>query len=143
MIKSIDRITYVTEYFNEAENTFSKFFNEEPLLRIKEEKTNNESLIYRFDNMNFEILKSADSSKGERLFGFSLIAEDLDKISISIGYEEIDKKEKIKDKYQLIKSYDLQQSEDFKLSLNQYDKAIFYIKNITIFTKTAPFIDIS
>jgi hypothetical protein len=149
MIKSIDRITYVTECFKEAENTFSKFFNEEPLLRIKEEKSNNESLIYRFDNMNFEILKSSDSSKGERLFGFSLIAEDLNKISISIDYDETDKKEKIKDKYQLIKSYDLQQSENFKLSLNQYDeslpkylseKNIFALDHLVLTTNQSDFI---
>ena len=123
MIDSIDRITYVTDSLEKSEKTFTKFFNKSPFEKISEEIQGNDSLIYRFENMNFEILKnSQDSDLRQGLFGFSLNSTNLNSLSLSVDYEAIEKNEKMENLSRLVKSYDLKQSSNFKLFINQYEK---------------------
>ena len=96
MIDSIDRITYVTDSLEKSEKAFTKFFNKSPFEKISEEIQGSDSLIYRFENMNFEILKnSQDSDLRQGLFGFSLNSSNLNNLSLSIDHETIEKNEKI------------------------------------------------
>lgn len=122
MINSIDRITYVTDSLEKSEKIFTKFFDKKPFQKIFEEKLGHESLIYRFNNMDFEVLKSFEGlSQSNCLFGFSFKSNNLDDLNLSSDYEIIEKNEKTDDTYQLVKSYDLKQSPNFKLSVNQYE----------------------
>ena len=57
MIKSLDRISYLTNSLEEAEKTFSAFFGAKPLKKVISKDRNYESMLYGFENMHFEIIK--------------------------------------------------------------------------------------
>ena len=62
MIKSLDRISYLTSSLEKAEKTFSAFFDAKPLKKIISKDRNYESMLYGFENMHFEIIKKNDGS---------------------------------------------------------------------------------
>ena len=57
MIKSLDRISYLTNSLEQTEKTFSAFFDSKPSKKIVSKDRNYESLLYIFENINFEIIK--------------------------------------------------------------------------------------
>ena len=123
MIKSLDRISYLTNSLEEAEKTFSAFFDAKPSKKVFSKNRNYESVLYRFENMNFEIIKKNDGlSKEDKLCGFSLLSDDLTSLNISTSYEEYENNEESDNKTQLIKSIDIKQSPDFQLSVNEYEE---------------------
>jgi len=122
MIKSLDRISYFTNSLKETENTFSTFFDEKPSKKIVSKDRNYESLLYMFENVNFEIIKKNNaSSEEDKLIGFSLLSDDLTSLNISTLFDEYENNEESQDKVQLVKSIDIKQSPDFQLSVNQYE----------------------
>ena len=122
MIKSLDRITYLASSLERAEKTFSSFFNLKPSKRVISAEKKYESLIYIFENMCFEVIeKKDDLSEKNKLYGFSLLSNDLSSIDISITNEKNDRNEQFEDKVQSIKSIDIKQSPDFQLLVNEYD----------------------
>ena len=122
MIKSLDRISYFTNSLKETENTFSTFFDEKPSQKIVSKDRNYESLLYMFENVNFEIIKKNNaSSEEDKLIGFSLLSDDLTSLNISTLFDEYENNEESQDKVQLVKSIDIKQSPDFQLSVNQYE----------------------
>ena len=122
MIKSLDRITYLASSLEKAEKTFSSFFDLKPSKRVISAEKNYESLIYIFENMCFEVIeKKDDLSEKNKLYGFSLLSNDLSSIDISITNEKNDRNEQFEDKVQSIKSIDIKQSPDFQLLVNEYD----------------------
>ena len=119
MIKSLDRISYLTNSLEEAEKTFSAFFDAKPLKKIISKDRNYESMLYGFENMHFEIIKkNDDSSEEDKLCGFSLLSDDLTRLNISTSYDEYENNEESDNKAQLVKSIDIKQSPDFQLSVN-------------------------
>ena len=133
MIKSLDRITYLASSLEKAEKTFSSFFDLKPSKRVISAEKNYESLIYIFENMCFEVIeKKDDLSEKNKLYGFSLLSNDLSSIDISITNEKNDRNEQFEDKVQSIKSIDIKQSPDFQLLVNEYDDL-----NINLFKLTA------
>ena len=128
MIKSLDRISYLTNSLEEAEKTFSAFFNAKPLKKIISKDRNYESMLYGFENMHFEIIRKNDGSPEEdKLYGFSLLSDDLNCLNISTSYDEFENNEESDSKAQLIKSIDIKQSPDFLLSVNEYIKIFIFI----------------
>jgi len=122
MIKSLDRITYLASSLERAEKTFSSFFNLKPSKRVISAEKKYESLIYIFENMCFEVIeKKDDLSEKNKLYGFSLLSNDLSSIDISITNEKNDRNEQFEDKVQSVKSIDIKQSPDFQLLVNEYD----------------------
>ena len=122
MIKSLDRITYLASSLEKAEKTFSSFFNLKPSKRVISAKKNYESLIYIFENMCFEVIeKKDDLSEKNKLYGFSLLSDDLSSIDISIKSEKNNRQEEFEDKVQSVKSIDIKQSPDFQLLVNEYE----------------------
>ena len=123
MIKSLDRISYLTNSLEEAEKTFSAFFDAKPSKKVFSKNRNYESVLYGFENMNFEIIKKNDGlSEEDKLCGFSLLSDDLTSLNISTSYEEYENNEEFDNKTQLIKSININQSPDFQLSVNEYEK---------------------
>ena len=123
MIKSLDRISYLTNSLEEAEKTFSVFFDAKPSKKVFSKNRNYESVLYGFENMNFEIIKKNDGlSEEDKLCGFSLLSDDLTSLNISTSYEEYENNEESDNKTQLIKSIDIKQSPDFQLSVNEYEE---------------------
>ena len=121
MIKSLDRISYLTSSLEKAEKTFSAFFDTKPLKKVISKDRNYESILYGFQNMYFEIIKkNGDSAKKDKLYGFSLLSDDLTCLNISTSYDEYEYNEESDNKTQLIKSIDIKQSPDFQLSVNEY-----------------------
>ena len=89
MIKSLDRISYLTNSLEEAEKTFSAFFGAKPLKKVISKDRNYESMLYGFENMYFEIIKkNGDSAEEDKLYGFSLLSDDLTCLNISTSYDE-------------------------------------------------------
>ena len=122
MIKSLDRITYLASSLERAEKTFSSFFNLKPSKRVISAEKNYESLIYIFENMCFEVIeKKDDLSEKNKLYGFSLLSDDLSSIDISIISEKNNRQEEFEDKVQSVKSLDIKQSPDFQLLVNEYE----------------------
>ena len=122
MIKSLDRITYLASSLEKAEKTFSSFFDLKPSKRVISAEKNYESLIYIFENMCFEVIeKKDDLSEKNKLYGFSLLSDDLSSIDISIISEKNNRQEEFEDKVQLVKSLDIKQSPDFQLLVNEYE----------------------
>ncbi len=122
MIKSLDRITYLASSLERAEKTFSSFFNLKPSKRVISAEKKYESLIYIFENMCFEVIeKKDDLSEKNKLYGFSLLSDDLSSIDISIISEKNNRQEEFEDKVQLVKSLDIKQSPDFQLLVNEYE----------------------
>ena len=122
MIKSLDRITYLASSLEKAEKTFSSFFDLKPSKRVISAEKNYESLIYIFENMCFEVIeKKDDLSKKNKLYGFSLLSDDLSSIDISIISEKNNRQEEFEDKVQSVKSLDIKQSPDFQLLVNEYE----------------------
>ena len=122
MIKSLDRITYLANSLEKAEKTFSSFFNLKPSKRVISAEKNYESLIYIFENMCFEVIeKKDDLSEKNKLYGFSLLSDDLSSIDISIISEKNNRQEEFEDKVQSVKSIDIKQSPDFQLLVNEYE----------------------
>ena len=122
MIKSLDRITYLASSLEKAEKTFSSFFDLKPSKRIISAEKNYESLIYIFENMCFEVIeKKDDLSEKNKLYGFSLLSDDLSSIDISIISEKNNRQEEFEDKVQSVKSLDIKQSPDFQLLVNEYE----------------------
>ena len=122
MIKSLDRITYLASSLEKAEKTFSSFFDLKPSKRVISAEKNYESLIYIFENMCFEVIeKKDDLSEKNKLYGFSLLSDDLSSIDISIISEKNNRQEEFEDKVQSIKSIDIKQSPDFQLLVNEYE----------------------
>ena len=122
MIKSLDRITYLSSSLEKAEKTFSSFFDLKPSKRVISAKKNYESLIYIFENMCFEVIeKKDDLSEKNKLYGFSLLSDDLSSIDISIISEKNNRQEEFEDKVQSVKSIDIKQSPDFQLLVNEYE----------------------
>ena len=122
MIKSLDRITYLASSLEKAEKTFSSFFDLKPSKRVISAEKNYESLIYIFENMCFEVIeKKDDLSEKNKLYGFSLLSDDLSSIDISIISEKNNRQEEFEDKVQSVKSIDIKQSPDFQLSVNEYE----------------------
>ena len=123
MIKSLDRISYLTNSLEEAEKTFSAFFDAKSSKKVFSKNRNYESVLYGFENMNFEIIKKNDGlSEEDKLYGFSLLSDDLTSLNISTSYEEYENNEESDNKTQLIKSIDIKQSPDFQLSVNEYEE---------------------
>ena len=130
MIKSLDRITYLASSLEKAEKTFSSFFDLKPSKRVISAEKNYESLIYIFENMCFEVIeKKDDLSEKNKLYGFSLLSDDLSSIDISIANENNDRDEEFEDKVQSVKSIDIIQSPDFKLLVNEYEDSNVYRTN--------------
>ena len=73
MIKSLDRITYLTSSLEKAEKTFSSFFDLKPLKRVISAEKNYESLIYILRTCVLKSLKKTTRSEKNKLYGFSLI----------------------------------------------------------------------
>lgn len=122
MIKSLDRITYLASSLEKAEKTFSSFFDLKPSKRVISAEKNYESLIYIFENMCFEVIeKKDDLSEKNKLYGFSLLSDDLSSIDISIISEKNNRQEEFEDKVQSVKSIDIKQSPDFQLLVNEYE----------------------
>ncbi len=121
MIKSLDRITYLASSLEKAEKTFSSFFDLKPSKRVISAEKNYESLIYIFENMCFEVIEKDDLSEKNKLYGFSLLSDDLSSIDISIISEKNNRQEEFEDKVQLVKSIDIKQSPDFQLLVNEYE----------------------
>ena len=122
MIKSLDRITYLASSLEKAEKTFSSFFDLKPSKRVISAEKNYESLIYIFENMCFEVIeKKDDLSEKNKLYGFSLLSDDLSNIDISITSEKNNRHEEFEDKVQSVKSIDIKQSPDFQLLVNEYE----------------------
>ena len=122
MIKSLDRITYLANSLEKAEKTFSSFFDLKPSKRVISTDKNYESLIYIFENMCFEVIeKKDDLSEKNKLYGFSLLSDDLSSIDISIISEKNNRQEEFEDKVQSVKSLDIKQSPDFQLLVNEYE----------------------
>lgn len=122
MIKSLDRITYLASSLEKAEKTFSSFFDLKPSKRVISAEKNYESLIYIFENMCFEVIeKKDDLSEKNKLYGFSLLSDDLSSIDISIISEKNNRQEEFEDKVQSVKSLDIKQSPDFQLLVNEYE----------------------
>ncbi len=122
MIKSLDRITYLASSLEKAEKTFSSFFDLKPSKRVISAEKNYESLIYIFENVCFEVIKKKDDlSKKNKLYGFSLLSDDLSSLDISITSEKNNRHEEFEDKVQSIKSIDIKQSPDFQLLVNEYE----------------------
>ncbi len=121
MIKSLDRITYLANSLEKAEKTFSSFFNLKPSKRVISAEKNYESLIYIFENMCFEVIEKDDLSEKNKLYGFSLLSDDLSSIDISIISEKNNRQEEFEDKVQSVKSIDIKQSPDFQLLVNEYE----------------------
>ena len=122
MIKSLDRITYLASSLEKAEKTFSSFFDLKPSKRVISAEKNYESLIYIFENMCFEVIeKKDDLSEKNKLYGFSLLSDDLSSINISIKSEKNNRQEEFEDKVQSVKSIDIKQSPDFQLLVNEYE----------------------
>ena len=136
MIKSLDRITYLANSLEKAEKTFSSFFNLKPSKRVISAEKKYESLIYIFENMCFEVIeKKDDLSEKNKLYGFSLLSDDLSSIISSMGdnwlprinsdifieSEKNNRQEEFEDKVQSIKSIDIKQSPDFQLLVNEYE----------------------
>ena len=122
MIKSLDRITYLASSLEKAEKTFSSFFDLKPSKRVISAEKNYESLIYIFENMCFEVIeKKDDLSEKNKLYGFSLLSDDLSSIDISITSEKNNRQEEFEDKVQSVKSIDIKQSPDFQLLVNEYE----------------------
>jgi len=122
MIKSLDRITYLASSLEKAEKTFSSFFDLKPSKRVISAEKNYESLIYIFENMCFEVIeKKYDLSEKNKLYGFSLLSDDLSSIDISILSEKNNRQEEFEDKVQSVKSIDIKQSPDFQLLVNEYE----------------------
>ena len=122
MIKSLDRITYLASSLEKAEKTFSSFFDLKPSKRVISAEKNYESLIYIFENMCFEVIeKKYDLSEKNKLYGFSLLSDDLSSIYISILSEKNNRQEEFEDKVQSVKSIDIKQSPDFQLLVNEYE----------------------
>ena len=122
MIKSLDRITYLASSLERAEKTFSSFFDLKPSKRVISAEKNYESLIYIFENMCFEVIeKKDDLSEKNKLYGFSLLSDDLSSIDISIISEKNNRQEEFEDKVQSVKSIDIKQSPDFQLLVNEYE----------------------
>ena len=123
MIKSLDRISYLTSSLEKAEKTFSAFFNAKPLKKVISKDRNYESILYGFENMYFEIIKkNGDSAEEDKLYGFSLLSDDLTSLNISTSYDKYENNEESDNKTQLIKSIDIKQSPDFQLSVNEYEE---------------------
>ena len=123
MIKSLDRISYLTNSLEKAEKTFSAFFDADPSKKVISKDRNYESVLYGFENMNFEIIRKNDgSSEEDKLCGFSLLSDDLTGLNISTSYDEYENNEESDNKTQLIKSIDIKQSPDFQLSVNEYEE---------------------
>ena len=123
MIKSLDRISYLTSSLEEAEKTFSAFFGAKPLKKVISKDRNYESMLNGVENMHFEIIKkNDDSSEEDKLCGFSLLSDDLTRLNISTSYDEYENNEESDNKTQLIKSIDIKQSPDFQLSVNEYEE---------------------
>ena len=122
MIKSLDRITYLASSLEKAEKTFSSFFDLKPSKRVISAEKNYESLIYIFENMCIEVIeKKDDLSEKNKLYGFSLLSDDLSSIDISIISEKNNRQEEFEDKVQSVKSIDIKQSPDFQLLVNEYE----------------------
>ena len=122
MIKSLDRITYLASSLEKAEKTFSSFFDLKPSKRVISAEKNYESLIYIFENMCFEVIeKKDDLSEKNKLYGFSLLSDDLSSIDISIISEKNNRQEEFEDKVQSVKSLNIKQSPDFQLLVNEYE----------------------
>ena len=122
MIKSLDRITYLASSLEKAEKTFSSFFDLKPSKRVISAEKNYESLIYIFENVYFEVIeKKDDLSEKNKLYGFSLLSDDLSSIDISIISEKNNRQEEFEDKVQSVKSIDIKQSPDFQLLVNEYE----------------------
>ena len=122
MIKSLDRITYLASSLEKAEKTFSSFFDLKPSKRVISTDKNYESLIYIFENMCFEVIeKKDDLPEKNKLYGFSLLSDDLSSIDISIISEKNNRQEEFEDKVQSVKSIDIKQSPDFQLLVNEYE----------------------
>ena len=122
MIKSLDRITYLASSLEKAEKTFSSFFDLKPSKRVISAEKNYESLIYIFENMCFEVIeKKDDLSEKNKLYGFSLLSDDLSSIDISIISEKNNRQEEFEDKVQSVKSINIKQSPDFQLLVNEYE----------------------
>ena len=70
MIKSLDRISYLTNSLEKAEKTFSAFFDTKPMKKVISKDRNYESMLYGFENMHFEItfFKGFASKKAEKAF---------------------------------------------------------------------------
>ena len=123
MIKSLDRISYLTNSLEEAEKTFSAFFDAKPLKKIISKDRNYESMLYGFENMHFEIIKKSDGLfEEDKLCGFSLLSDDLTRLNISTSYDEYENNEESDSKAQLVKSNYKKQSPDFQLSVNEYEE---------------------
>ena len=123
MIKSLDRISYLTNSLEKAEKTFSAFFDADPSKKVISKDRNYESVLYGLENMNFEIIKKNDDSSGDdKLCGFSLLSDDLTDLNISTSYDEYENNEESNGKSQLVKSIDIKQSPNFQLSVNEYEE---------------------
>ena len=123
MIKSLDRISYLTNSLAETEKTFSAFFEAKPSKKVISKDRSYQSMLYEFENMNFEIIKRNDCpSEEDKLCGFSLLSDDLTHLNISTSYDEYENNEESDSKTQLIKSIDIKQSPDFQLSVNEYEE---------------------
>ena len=59
MIKSLDRISYLTNSLEEAEKTFSAFLAAKPLKKIISKDRNYESMLFGFEKIQFEIIKKS------------------------------------------------------------------------------------
>ena len=57
MIKSLDRISYLTNSLEEAEKTFSAFFDVKPSKKVISKDSNYESVLYGFENRKIESIQ--------------------------------------------------------------------------------------
>ena len=70
MISSLDRITVAAIDLLSAKKTFDCFFNTSPSYEVIEENLGYKSLIYNFENIQFELLSTLDTKSNNELENF-------------------------------------------------------------------------
>ena len=143
MISSIDRITVAAKDLLSAKKTFDCFFDTSPSYEVIEENLGYKSLIYNFENIQFELLSTLDTKSNNELenffnknnigglYGFSLRAENKEFLDKALISPPINVKESIGNESLNFISGNLNQSENFKLSLNYYDAPLSRSKYIS------------
>ena len=128
MISSIDRITVAAKDLLSAKKTFDCFFDTSPSYEVIEENLGYRSLIYNFENIQFELLSTLNTKSNNELenffikntigglYGFSLVAENKEFLDKTLISPPIIVKESIGNESLNFISGNLNQSENFKLS---------------------------
>ena len=70
MISSIDRITVAAKDLLSAKKTFDCFFDTSPSYEVIEENLGYRSLIYNFENIQFELLSTLNTKSNNELENF-------------------------------------------------------------------------